>query len=104
VPSLPDENPSPLRGELGPSHFQTNSLLDLTTQQASGFLAYPKALHKISALFPPCQVALQVERDQSLKGKFTDNHFNEGSVFQSSDNVQASLAGNIGVCCWKLKT
>jgi hypothetical protein len=65
VPSSPDENPLLPQDEPEPTHSQTNSLRDLTTQQVSEFLAFPTALHKIFALFSLGQVALQVERDQS---------------------------------------
>jgi hypothetical protein len=65
VPSSPDENPLLPQDEPEPSHSQTNSLRDLTTQQVWEFLAFPRALHKTSALFPPDLQASQVERDQS---------------------------------------
>src|SRR5579872_1221406 len=65
VPSSPDENLFLLQDELGLDRFQTNSHRVLTTQPVSEFPAFPRGLHKISALFPPDLQASQVGRGQS---------------------------------------
>jgi hypothetical protein len=80
VLSLPDENLFPPQDGLEPSHSQTNSLRGLTIQQASEFLAFPTALHKIFALFPLGQVALQVARGQCSKRQVHDNYLKEDAI------------------------